>query len=116
MADNSEGTAKKKRRGPGRPFVKGQSGNPGGRPKVTQEQRDALEAVRALAMEASEVLHLLMTDKKTPAAVRLRAVMEIFDRTYGKAEQPVKVEDSTRDVLGDIRAEVARIQGQVTNT
>ncbi len=31
MAENSTGTAK--RRGPGRPFAKGQSGNPGGRPK-----------------------------------------------------------------------------------
>lgn len=111
MAANSKLTAKKPR---GRPFVKGQSGNPNGRPKATQEQRDALEAVRALAPEASEVLHLLMTDEKTPAAVRLRAVTEVLDRTYGKAEQPVKVEDSARDVLGDIRAEVARIQGQVS--
>lgn len=111
MAGNSSGSAKKPR---GRPFAPGQSGNPNGRPKATQAQRDALEAVRALAPEASEVLHLLMTDKKTPAAVRLRAVMEIFDRTYGKSEQPVKVEDSARDVLGDIRAEVARIQGQVS--
>lgn len=34
MADNSETTTKpKKKRGPGKPFAKGQSGNPGGRPK-----------------------------------------------------------------------------------
>jgi hypothetical protein len=42
FAENSDVTAK--RRGPGRPFQKGQSGNPGGRPK-TKPFREALEAV-----------------------------------------------------------------------
>jgi hypothetical protein len=32
LAENSEITATKRRRGPGRPFQPGQSGNPGGRP------------------------------------------------------------------------------------
>src|SRR5215204_4992211 len=39
MAANSTGSAKK--RGPGRPFVKGQSGNPNGRPRIIAEVRDA---------------------------------------------------------------------------
>lgn len=42
MAANSTTTVKK--RGPGRPFVKGQSGNPSGRPKQTQAQKEAVAA------------------------------------------------------------------------
>lgn len=38
MAENSSGTAK---RGPGRPFPKGVSGNPGGRPKMSPELQEA---------------------------------------------------------------------------
>lgn len=38
MAENNAETPKKKR-GPGRPFQKGQSGNPGGRPAVAKEFR-----------------------------------------------------------------------------
>ena len=113
MAENSGGAAKR-RRGPGRPFQPGQSGNPGGRRPMTQEHRDALAAVRALAPDAAEVLRVLMADPATPPGVKLRAVSEVLDRTYGKADQALIVEDKGRDVVNDIRAEVERIRAEVT--
>ena len=108
MAANSERTAKKPR---GKPFAKGQSGNPSGRPKNTQEQQDALEAIRALAPQAPAVLMDVMTNPSAPPAARLKAVEMILDRTYGKPDMAVKVEDPKNDVLASIRKEVARIKG-----
>ena len=43
MADNA--AAKQRRRGPGRPFRPGQSGNPAGKPKGTRHRATMLEAV-----------------------------------------------------------------------
>ena len=46
LAQNSERSAsspRKKGRGPGRPFQPGQSGNPGGRPKVLKELKDRIQ-------------------------------------------------------------------------
>ncbi len=69
-------------------FQKGQSGNPGGRPKLTHQQKDVLEELRLLAQEVPDVLRGLLHDPKAPAAVRLKAVEIILDRTYGKAGAP----------------------------
>jgi hypothetical protein len=74
MTQNSEVSATKRRRGPGRPFRRGVSGNPGGRPRATLDvQALARERtpqaiatlVRALDDErlcVSAALHLLIAD------------------------------------------------------
>lgn len=108
MAANSEKTAKKPR---GKPFEPGKSGNPNGRPKLTARQRDALEAIRTLAPSASLVLEDILNDKGASPAVRLKAVEMILDRTYGKPDMAVKVEDNRAETLADIRAEYERIKG-----
>lgn len=95
-------------------FKAGQSGNPGGRPRKTQEQKDALEAIRNLAPEASQVLHSIMRSASTPPAARLKAVEIVLDRTYGKPDMAVKVEDPKNDALKDIREQVARIKAAVS--
>lgn len=94
MAANSEKTA----RGRGRPFQKGQSGNPKGRPKQTQEQKDALAMIRALAPEAAERLREIIRDPNVKVDAQLRAIEIVLERTYGKAYaneavnvEPVKV-------------------------
>lgn len=68
-------------------FKPGQSGNPGGRPKRTQEERDALEAIRKLSAEVPGKLREMLCDPHTPPAVRLRVCELILDRAYGKARR-----------------------------
>lgn len=80
MAANSEKTA----RGRGRPFQKGQSGNPRGRPKQTKEQKDALAMIRDMAPEAAERLREIIRDPDVSTKDLLKAIEIIFDRTFGK--------------------------------
>jgi hypothetical protein len=67
----------------GRPFPKGVSANPGGRPKVVGELR---ELARARAPEAiAELARLAL--KARSETVRVAAIRELLDRGYGKATQ-----------------------------
>ena len=92
MAENSAQTAAVKR-GIGRPFVKGQSGNPGGRPKLDPE---VMEAIRAACPEAvQELIKLVHHENPT---IALRAITELLDRGYGK---PAQVQTVSMDVSGD---------------
>ena len=110
MAANSEKTTRR-RGNNGNGFKPGQSGNPSGRPKKTPEQLDALEAIRALAPQASAVLMDVMSNPSAPPAARLKAVEMILDRTYGKPDMAVTLEDPKSDVLQEIRDTVNRIKG-----
>jgi len=83
MAANSKQTAKK--RGPGRPFEKGQSGNPSGRPKIPEEVRDA---ARAHTAEAIDTLVELMRGEDDK--LRLKAACALLDRGWGKPLQSIE--------------------------
>ena len=67
----------------GRPFRPGQSGNPGGRPRVVGELR---ELARARAPEAIEELARLAMKARSESA-RVAAIRELLDRGYGKPTQ-----------------------------
>jgi Family of unknown function (DUF5681) len=70
------------------PFVKGQSGNPGGRPKELVEVK---ELARAHTVEAIDTLVTWM--KSTEARASVAASQILLDRGWGKAIQPVSGED-----------------------
>ena len=72
--------------GKGRPFAKGVSGNPGGRPKVLG---DVQELARQKSPEAIETLSKIMRDEKAAPAARVAAANALLDRGFGKPTQPI---------------------------
>lgn len=71
-------------------FQKGQSGNPGGRPKEAGEVK---ELARAHTAEAIKTLASIMRAKRTPSAARVAAANALLDRGWGKAPQAITGED-----------------------
>ena len=68
-----------------RPWRKGESGNPGGRPKtahISEALRAALESGKA--DELASVLLALATGRKKGTSVQIAALREIADRTEGR--------------------------------
>jgi hypothetical protein len=68
------------------PFEKGQSGNPGGRPKVIAEVK---ELSRAHTGAAIETLASIMSNPKAAPAARVSAANALLDRGYGKPQQHI---------------------------
>ena len=73
----------------GKPFKKGQSGNPGGRPKVVAEVK---ELARAHTGEAIQTLVSIMSNPKSAPAARVSAANALLDRGYGKPPQHISGE------------------------
>ena len=94
MADSSE--EQPKRRGPGRPFKPGESGNPAGS-KPRDPELQAL--AREYSIPALRRVISIMENPATEDDTALRAAGMIIDRGYGKAPQKVEVENY--DVLTD---------------
>ena len=94
MAANSSGSAKPRNRGKGRPFEKGKSGNPTGRPKESEEtkqaKRDALEMLRAAAPDAVALLLQVMQDESAKLDLRVKCAESVAYRVFGKAAQPIE--------------------------
>jgi hypothetical protein len=72
------------------PFAKGQSGNPGGRAKRTQEELDLIEACKKRTPKALEVIGQIMESGENERN-RLSAAEYIIDRAYGKAVQQTEL-------------------------
>jgi hypothetical protein len=64
-------------------FKKGQSGNPGGRPKIFTEVK---QAAREHTEAAIEALVGVVNNEEAPAAARVAAANAILDRGWGKPE------------------------------
>ena len=92
-------------------WLKGQSGNPGGRPRLPADVR---ELARRHTLDAVRTLGELMRSELAPPGVRVRAAEALLDRAWGRPTQatiavpPRSVRDMTDEEL------LAIIQGHST--
>lgn len=103
MAGNNEKATKRKGNN-GNGFKPGQSGNPNGRPKRTEAEKDALEKIRNLAPDVPGLLKSIMQDEKASPAYRLKAAEMILDRAYGKADTRIQMDAKVQQ--GDFVLEI----------
>lgn len=87
MAEKSQSSAKR-RRGPGKPFQKGQSGNPGGRPAIPAEVKEALAAACPHAVERL----IQFVDNPDPK-IALAACERVVERVLGRVPLPLQGAD-----------------------
>lgn len=74
----------------GKPFQPGKTGNPGGRPKKTEEERTLEQMCRDKTPDALGVLIQIM-EAGEQERNRMTAAMAIIERGYGKAVQPTTI-------------------------
>ena len=74
-------------------FKPGQSGNPGGRPKIISEIQ---EMARKHTAEAIETLVAVMRDASASPAARVSAASAVIDRAAGKPVQAIEASGFTQ--------------------
>lgn len=80
------------------PFVKGQSGNPGGRPK---ELKEIQELARKSAPAAIAALAQIAESGESESA-RVSAATALLDRAYGKPVQQIDANINDERQIGDL--------------
>ena len=83
-------------------FVKGQSGNPNGRPKKPK-------IIEEYAKEAPEKLYAIATDPATPKRLQKEIWQFFYEAQYGKAKQAVDVDGS----IENNSVAVVRFEGEL---
>lgn len=94
--ENSKRTAKPR----GKPFAKGVTGNPGGRPKRSGQELDLIAACKEKTPQALSVIVGIMEHGETEKN-RLAAAQSIIERGYGKATQVIDATITTHEMTID---------------
>jgi hypothetical protein len=68
-------------------FQPGQSGNPGGRRRKSDDDRKVEELARAYGVEAITTLAEIMRSTQAPASARSAAAQAVLDRGFGRPRQ-----------------------------
>lgn len=85
-------------------FVKGQSGNPNGRPKLlTKDGRSLSEIAKEHTEKAIETLVSVMDEGESDAA-RVSAANSLLDRAWGRPKQEMDVDLHVNDLAAIIEA------------
>jgi hypothetical protein len=87
MAEISDRTANRRRRGPGQPFPRGVSGNPGGRPKALADVQELARTYTPAAIKA-------LGDALSSPRERVAAATALLDRAWGKPTAHIAGDDS----------------------
>lgn len=74
----------------GKPFQPGKTGNPGGRPKKTEEERTLEAMCKEKTPEALATILTIMTGGTNERA-QLSAAQYVIDRGWGKAKESIEL-------------------------
>ena len=100
------------------PFVKGKSGNPGGKPRLEAGVR---ELARKYTRKAINTLIGILDDPKANAAARSFAANSLLDRGYGKPTQHIETNVTILDSLSEaelrsLAAAIGSLSGEPQET
>ena len=98
VQDASEQPQAEIQRGEKGRFLPGQSPNPGGRPRKTEEEKDALEEIRKLAPGVADKMKEMLDAPRVPAIAKVRIMEIILERTFGKPETALKLTTAQQSV------------------
>lgn len=84
----------------GKPFQPGQTGNRGGRPKKTDEERTLEAMCKDKTPEALETILFIMGEG-TQERARLAAAQYVIDRGWGKAKESVELSGTVNLSIAD---------------
>ena len=91
-------------------FKPGQSGNPAGRPKKSDEEKEALEKIKALAPDVARIMKEMLASPRVAAVAKVRILEIILERTYGKPENSIRLMNAQQSV----EASAARIMATIS--
>ena len=98
-------------------FKPGQSGNPSGRPKMTEEQKELLKDIKGLAPKAFQAMVNILDSPKVMAMAKVKVIELILNYTLGKPESNIKltIDPAQQTIASEMRiaALVQSIQIQI---
>ena len=100
------------KRGANGQFLPGQSGNPSGKSKSTDEEIKALEEIKKLAPGVAAKMKEMLNSPKVPAIAKVRILEIILERTYGKPETALKLTTAQQSVEA-AQARISAIVSQI---